>query len=93
MVYVNLNPDIDFSRKQTSMQDTRSRAASASTKGDGHDLRGSGRPRRRLGVCEGDAHALMLEEMLKGANVVISGDSGKFQQFFACVSERVFEIR
>lgn len=37
----------------------------------------TGRQRRRLGVCEGEAHALMLEEMLKGANVVISGDSGK----------------
>lgn len=37
----------------------------------------TGQPRRRLGVCEGEAHALMLEEMLKGANVVISGDAGK----------------
>lgn len=44
---------------------------------DPQDNAGAGGPRRRLGVCQGEAHALMLEEMLKGANVVISGDSGK----------------
>ncbi|CAM9606633.1 unnamed protein product, partial [Hapterophycus canaliculatus] len=57
-------------------QDTPSRAALSSTNGDGRDIKDARLPRRRLGVCEGDAHALMLEEMLKGANVVISGDSG-----------------
>lgn len=44
---------------------------------DAQEVAETERPRRRLGVCEGEAHAIMLEEMLKGANVVISGDSGK----------------
>lgn len=53
----------------------------ASTSIGGQKNAGEWRPRRRLGVCEGEAHALMLEEMLKGANVVISGDAGKRMLF------------
>lgn len=43
---------------------------------DGQENAETVRTRRKLGVCKGEAHTLMLEEMLKGANVVISGDSG-----------------
>lgn len=32
---------------------------------------------RKLSVCKGEEHTLMLNEILKGANVVIAGDSGK----------------
>lgn len=45
--------------------------------GEAQSNGGFGRSRRRLGVCKGDAYELMVEEILKGANVVISGDSGK----------------
>lgn len=31
---------------------------------------------RRLGMCEGVEYTSMLEEMMKGANVLVSGDSG-----------------
>ncbi|CAN0175279.1 unnamed protein product, partial [Scytosiphon promiscuus] len=68
-------------------QDNPSRATLASTKGDEHFVKDSGQLRRRLGVCEGDAHALMLEEMLKGANVVISGDSGWFYRWFESMQD------
>lgn len=54
---------------------------------DGQDNAANVRTRRKLGVCKGETHTLMLEEMLKGANVVISGDSGSFVWivlFFFC---------
>lgn len=35
------------------------------------------RARRRLGVCKGADRSHILDEILKGANVVIEGDSGK----------------
>eukprot|EP00904_Undaria_pinnatifida_P006621 jgi/Undpi1/3089/HiC_scaffold_15.g06463.m1 len=50
---------------------------------DGQDNAANVRTRRKLGVCKGETHTLMLEEMLKGANVVISGDSGWFYEWFA----------
>lgn len=43
-------------------------------------------PQRRLGVCKGEEHARILEEMLKGANVVIAGDSGKLHMMLRLFS-------
>ena len=34
------------------------------------------RQRRRLEMCRGQGASSMLEEMMKGANMVIAGDSG-----------------
>lgn len=55
---------------------TATAANNGQEKDGGQDNAGTVRTRRKLGVCKGEAHTLMLEEMLKGANVVISGDSG-----------------
>ncbi|CAM9468076.1 unnamed protein product [Laminaria digitata] len=54
---------------------------------DGQASADTVRVRRKLGVCKGEAHTLMLEEMLKGANVVISGDSGWFYEWFASMQD------
>lgn len=56
---------------------------------DGQASADTVRVRRKLGVCKGEAHTLMLEEMLKGANVVISGDSG-IHDLFVCSFDRCF---
>ncbi|CAM9816881.1 unnamed protein product [Ectocarpus sp. 12 AP-2014] len=63
------------------------RTAFAAASDSGHKSAEAERPHRRLGVCEGEAHALMLEEMLKGANVVISGDSGWFYRWFESMQD------
>lgn len=69
---------------------TRTAANNGQEKDDAQDNAETVRTRRKLGVCKGETHTLMLEEMLKGANVVISGDSGTY--LYVCCLEKIITV-